>query len=151
MPDIPHEFFEAPDLDAMHAIGTRIGSRLRAGDVVALSGDLGAGKTTLTRSIVAALGIDPAIVSSPTFVLINIYPNPGGPDVAHADAYRLGSAEDLDSLGWERVANNDHIVIVEWPERIEGALPESRWRVEIHHAPEGRSVRLHPPPQTGAS
>ncbi|MEO0511845.1 MAG: tRNA (adenosine(37)-N6)-threonylcarbamoyltransferase complex ATPase subunit type 1 TsaE [Planctomycetota bacterium] len=144
-PESPTIEIETLDLAAMDAVGRRLAGSLTQGDVVALSGDLGAGKTTLVRAVASEMGIDPAIVSSPTFVFVNVYPNDRGPDLCHVDAYRLTSAEDVDSLGWDRVVTPEHVVLVEWPDRIEGALPASRWRVDIDHAPIGRLVRLTAP------
>lgn len=116
------------------AIGRVIGGLLRAGDVVAIDGPLGAGKTRLVRGIALGLGIDGAVVSSPTFVVVNEYEIPRPDDAParggraaprrlyHVDAYRLTSVEDLDTLGWDRVtsADTDGAVAVEWAERIAG-------------------------------
>ncbi len=118
---------------------------LRGGDVVLLQGDLGAGKTTLTRGVAAGLGVAPGIVSSPTFVIMNQYPiqraEPGHGSVrelVHVDAYRLQSAEDLESVGWDRAfdesgaARPEVVVIVEWPEKIAGAFrPANCARVRL--------------------
>jgi len=101
----------------------------RAGDVLALDGDLGAGKTQLVRGIAEGLGLDPRQVSSPTFVIVSIYekPLPGrvfpAALLAHADAYRLSGPDDLDSVGWDAVVNaGDCVVCVEWATRIAAAL-----------------------------
>jgi tRNA threonylcarbamoyl adenosine modification protein YjeE len=99
-----------PDADAMEALGARLAPLLRAGDLVQLDGELGAGKTTLTRGLGAALGTREP-VTSPTFVLAREHPTASGPPLVHVDAYRLGTAvelEDLD-LDWENA-----IVVVEW-------------------------------------
>lgn len=114
-------------------IGRALAGLLRAGDVVTLSGDLGAGKTTLVRSIAAALGIDTRSVNSPTFALVNEYEREEGPDVVHVDAYRLSGPDDVESVGWDNVLRPDAIVVIEWPERIEESLPNERARVEIDH------------------
>jgi tRNA threonylcarbamoyl adenosine modification protein YjeE len=112
------------------ALGHALASLLRPGDVIALEGQLGAGKTTLVRAIAAGLGIDAALVASPTFVLVNQYPIPAGALglLVHIDAYRLGSAEDLEPLGWDQFmsdtgAKGNAAVIIEWAERIAQALP----------------------------
>lgn len=102
--------FVVPDADAMEALGARLAPLLRAGDLVQLDGELGAGKTTLTRGLGAALGAREAI-TSPTFVLARVHPTTSGPPLVHVDAYRLSSAievEDLD-LDWD-----NSIVVVEW-------------------------------------
>lgn len=134
--------FDLPDLDATDALGHALGSLLRAGDTLALSGDLGAGKTTLARSIARARGIDPALVSSPTFVIVNQYPaaRPGDAPVVHADAYRLASPDDLESLGWDRLADGHALLLVEWPERIADAL-DPRRTATLRLAATGRNAR----------
>jgi tRNA threonylcarbamoyl adenosine modification protein YjeE len=135
--------FDLPDHDATDALGAALGALLGAGDTLALSGDLGAGKTTLARAIARARGIDPALVSSPTFVIVNQYPaaRAGEAPVVHADAYRLASPEDLEPLGWDRLADGHAVVLVEWPERIAGAL-------DAHHT---GTLRLAPTGQTARS
>jgi len=96
--------------EEMAALGARIASRLQAGDLVALNGELGAGKTTLTRGLGEALGVRGA-VTSPTFVLARTHPRADGPALVHVDAYRLSSAVELDDLDidFER-----SITVVEW-------------------------------------
>jgi len=98
------------DPDAMAALGARIAAEVRAGDVVLLSGELGAGKTTLTRGLGAALGVR-GTVTSPTFVLARTHPRADAPSLVHVDAYRLGGADELDDLD---LAFDDSIVVIEW-------------------------------------
>ena len=101
---------------------------LEPGDFVALSGDLGAGKTLFARGLIRALTGEPSLEApSPTFTLMQIYDSPGGP-VVHADFYRLRSAIELENLGWDE-AIADAIAIVEWPERIPEALPPDRLEI----------------------
>ncbi|HEY1105723.1 MAG TPA: tRNA (adenosine(37)-N6)-threonylcarbamoyltransferase complex ATPase subunit type 1 TsaE [Agromyces sp.] len=103
--------FEIPDADAMEAFGRRLGAALGAGDLVVLTGPLGAGKTTLTRGIGAGLGVR-GPVQSPTFVLARTHPSLGdGPPLVHVDAYRLGSAELVDDLDLDFARS---VVVVEW-------------------------------------
>jgi tRNA threonylcarbamoyl adenosine modification protein YjeE len=112
------------DSDAMEALGARLAPLLRAGDLVQLDGELGAGKTTLTRGLGVALGAREAI-TSPTFVLAREHPTASGTPLVHVDAYRLPTAaelEDLD-LDWEHA-----IVVVEWGA---GKLDEAGDRIEI--------------------
>ena len=96
--------------EAMEALGATIAAQLRAGDLVLLNGELGAGKTTLTRGIGAALGVRGS-VQSPTFVLARTHPRANGAPLVHVDAYRLGSAMELDDLDIDFAAS---IVVVEW-------------------------------------
>jgi tRNA threonylcarbamoyladenosine biosynthesis protein TsaE len=96
--------------EAMAALGARIAAQLRAGDLVALNGELGAGKTTLTRGLGEALGVRGA-VTSPTFVLARTHPRAEGAPLVHVDAYRLQSAVELDDLD---IDFETSIVVVEW-------------------------------------
>jgi tRNA threonylcarbamoyladenosine biosynthesis protein TsaE len=118
------------------ALGLAIAVLLCPGDVIALSGELGSGKTTLVRAIAAGLKVDPRLVASPTFVVVNQYPVPSGAgslsggQLIHVDAYRLTAPEDLEPLGWDRLfdpitrsAAARAVAVVEWPERIAEALP----------------------------
>lgn len=107
---------------------------LRVGDVLTLEGDLGAGKTTLSRALALSLGVDASLISSPTYVLVNVYPVRAGANTAraqpnikrvvHADCYRMTGADDMDALGWDQLfdphtrATIDGIAIVEWPGRL---------------------------------
>lgn len=105
-------------LDAMQALGAALADVTRPGDVIALSGDLGAGKSTLARSILAALGFN-GEVPSPTFALILPYDPPEVRiPVIHADFYRLDGAMELDELGLD--AGDPALLIAEWPERVGG-------------------------------
>lgn len=99
-----------PDADAMEALGARLAAVLRAGDLVLLNGELGAGKTTLTRGLGEALGARGA-VTSPTFVLARTHPTASGVPLVHVDAYRLGSAAEVDDLDLDF---DGSITVVEW-------------------------------------
>jgi len=99
-----------PDADAMEALGARLAGLLAAGDLVVLDGPLGAGKTTLTRGLGAALGARGA-VTSPTFVLAREHPTAAGAPLVHVDAYRLAAARDVDDLDLDY---DGAIVVVEW-------------------------------------
>lgn len=106
------------------ALGRAVGALLRAGDVVALEGELGAGKTRFVRGVCEGMGLDPSQVSSPTFVFVNEYSGKrdGGVREAmlrHVDAYRLrGGAEELESIGWDRVVDGSAAVVIEWASRL---------------------------------
>lgn len=111
-------------------LGKCLGGMLRPGDVVALIGDLGAGKTTLAKGIAAGAGVeDENEVTSPTFVLVNEYR--GRFPVYHADLYRLREAPELEDLGWEEFIYGKGISLLEWAEKIPEALPDERLEVRI--------------------
>ncbi len=112
-----------PDEAATEQLGATLAARLKAGDVVGLKGDLGAGKTTLARAIVRAACGDPGmVVPSPTFTLVEVYDTPRG-SIWHFDLYRLETPEQVFELGWEE-ALAEGISIIEWPERLGPLLPQ---------------------------
>jgi tRNA threonylcarbamoyl adenosine modification protein YjeE len=124
------------DADEMHALGIRIGKKLQAGDLVVLVGPLGAGKTTLTRGVGEALG---AIgnVSSPTFVIARTHKRESGEaPMVHVDAYRLGSADELDDLD---IDFPNSIVLVEWGKGMLDGISENLLEVEIARDHTGES------------
>ena len=125
-----------PDAAAMEAFGRQLAAELRAGDLVLLTGPLGAGKTTLTRGIGDGLGVR-GPVQSPTFVLARSHPNlAGGPPLVHVDAYRLGSAALLDDLDLDF----DHaVVVVEWGAGLLDDASES-WLEVVIERPAGAAV-----------
>lgn len=110
------------------ALAERIAKNARPGSVIALFGGLGMGKTAFTHGFVRGRGID-AEVSSPTFALVHEYP--GSPSVYHFDMYRVDGWDDLYSTGFFDYIDMGGILIVEWSENIEGALPENTLRVNI--------------------
>ncbi len=131
------------------ALGARLGRLLRAGDVVRLQGDLGAGKTTFVQGVVGAMVQDMVQgmvqgkgggvrVTSPTFTLVNEYSVAGGLTVHHMDAYRLGMAEAgeqvVDTLGLADLLEGDSVLLVEWSERIAALLPEEALTVHFDYA-----------------
>jgi tRNA threonylcarbamoyladenosine biosynthesis protein TsaE len=120
-----------PDPEAMHALGVRLGRSLRAGDLLVLTGPLGAGKTTLTSGIGEGLGVR-GPVSSPTFVLARTHPSlVGGPPLIHVDAYRLGSAAELDDLDLDF---DRSVVVVEWGAGLVDGIAESVLELRIERA-----------------
>jgi tRNA threonylcarbamoyl adenosine modification protein YjeE len=123
------------DAQAMEAVGARLAPLLRAGDLVLLNGELGAGKTTLTRGLGAALGARGA-VTSPTFVLAREHPTASGVPLVHVDAYRLATGRELDDLDLDYA---HAIVVVEWgADKLEG-VSESWLSIDIER-PTGASA-----------
>ena len=108
---------------ATRAVGARIGRGLRPGDVVALVGPLGAGKTQLVKGIAAGAGVaDPRTVNSPTFVIVNEYA--GRLPIFHVDAFRLDGAADLAAIGFDELCSEEAVVVIEWADRVANLLPE---------------------------
>lgn len=106
--------------------------------IIALSGDLGSGKTTLTQTIGKQLGIKNKIIS-PTFVIMKKYPleNKKFKELIHIDTYRLEKKEDIMHLGWEKIiSENGNLVIVEWPELIEELIPKNAIKIKLTHIDE---------------
>jgi tRNA threonylcarbamoyladenosine biosynthesis protein TsaE len=120
--------FALPGLAATAALGTRLAAGLQAGDLVALAGDLGAGKTTLARAILTELGIT-GPMPSPTFTLVQTYEAPRLV-VRHYDLYRLEDPRELLELGLDE-ALEEGAVLVEWPERAGGLLPDDALTVSL--------------------
>jgi len=137
--------FETASADETRALGARIAALLEPGDVVLLHGDLGAGKTTLTQGIGAALGM-PQQAQSPTFSLVVDTPLPDGVIVRHIDLYRLDDPTELDALGFDDLTSDpEAITLIEWPERAVGFLPEAYLLIEIDTiGPDRRSIRFRP-------
>ena len=134
--------FSLESLAQTDALGHALALLLEAGDCLALHGDLGAGKTTLVRAIARTMGVDQALVSSPTFVIVNEYPlAPSDPPssntaqtattLVHVDAYRLTSTEDLDALGWDQLDDGSSVLLIEWAQRIADAL-DPRRTADLH-------------------
>lgn len=133
---------ELADLTAMDAFGARIAARLRPGDVVALSGGLGAGKTTLARAIIAALGHE-GEVPSPTFTIVETYERLR-PPVVHADFYRLERPREADELGLDDYREGAAL-IAEWPEQAGGFAGEAGClSITLETAGSGRRAIVEP-------
>jgi tRNA threonylcarbamoyladenosine biosynthesis protein TsaE len=116
------------------AIGGRLVDALGPGDVVALYGTLGAGKTQFVKGVCAALGIPEEQVHSPTFTLVNEYAGAAFP-VYHFDAYRIERVNEFFELGYEEYFYGDGVCLIEWPERVEALLPEGTIRFHLVHLP----------------
>ncbi|MBN2588908.1 MAG: tRNA (adenosine(37)-N6)-threonylcarbamoyltransferase complex ATPase subunit type 1 TsaE [Sedimentisphaerales bacterium] len=120
-------------------LGRKIGSMLKGGEVIALTGQLGAGKTHLIKGIAAGAGAeDSDTVNSPTFVIVNEYQ--GRLDIYHIDAYRLESIAEFEVLGFDDYCYPNSIVVIEWADKIEAALKTINYiRIELEHS--GESTR----------
>jgi tRNA threonylcarbamoyladenosine biosynthesis protein TsaE len=138
---------ESPNPAATHEIGQRLGAVLTAGDVVALIGPLGSGKTTLVKGIAGGAGVpDPKGVNSPTFVIVNEYETARSPlklRLYHIDTYRLRHAGDLDALGFDEMLAGG-AVLIEWADRVSEFLPPDRLTLELESlSEESRRFRAH--------
>ncbi|MDO4553011.1 MAG: tRNA (adenosine(37)-N6)-threonylcarbamoyltransferase complex ATPase subunit type 1 TsaE [Bacillota bacterium] len=125
---------------AAREFGRELADRLKAGDIVALSGDLGTGKTTLTQAIAQGLGVKEP-VTSPTFAIIKEY-HSGRLPLYHLDVYRISGPEDMYELGYEEYFFGGGVCVVEWAELIEELLPESALRIHISYG-SGETDRLY--------
>lgn len=129
---------ELPDSDATEKLGAALAQTRPADAVVFLQGDLGAGKSTLARALLRALGVQGAI-RSPTYTLVERYPLNDG-EAWHLDLYRIGDAGELDFLGLDEGSAN--LWLVEWAEKGRGGLPAPDLRISLAVAGSGRSVEL---------
>lgn len=127
-----------PDLVAW---GRRIGAGIRPPAFIGLSGPLGAGKSVLARAVAAGAGVREHL-PSPTFNIVFRYALPNARSVVHADLYRLRSVEELAGIGWDDLLGDENaVVLVEWPERAGGELPEDRWEVALAYSAVGSELR----------
>jgi tRNA threonylcarbamoyladenosine biosynthesis protein TsaE len=137
---------EIPSPDAMRALGERIAGALKAGDLVLVGGELGAGKTTFAQGVGSGLGVRGPVMS-PTFVIARVHPSlSGGPPLVHVDAYRLGGWDELEDLDLEATLDQA-VTVVEWGEGLAEGLGPDRLEVHIHRssgasADEVREVRI---------
>ncbi|HTR79499.1 MAG TPA: tRNA (adenosine(37)-N6)-threonylcarbamoyltransferase complex ATPase subunit type 1 TsaE [Gemmatimonadaceae bacterium] len=111
--------------------GQRLGQAAAVGLTIAISGELGAGKTTLVRAICLGYGVRDE-VTSPSFALIHEYQSARSP-VFHLDLFRLRGADELTNLGWDELFDGEALVLVEWPERAAGRLPAGHVTIELEH------------------
>ena len=140
---------EARDAEAMRALGAGLAGWLQAGDLVILSGELGAGKTTFTQGLGAGLQVR-GDITSPTFVIARVHPSlVGGPSLVHVDAYRLGGIDELDDLDLD-TSLDEAVTVVEWGDGIAESLAEERLEIRLHRATgadvgdDARSVEMLP-------
>ncbi len=120
--------FNIQNIMEMKDLGNKIGRSLKGGEVICLVGDLGAGKTHLTKFIGEGMGID-EYITSPTFAILNIYE--GKIHLNHFDMYRLEEDVEFEDLGFDDYLFSDDVNIIEWPERIKKYLPKSLINIEI--------------------
>lgn len=125
------------------AFGEKLAQRLRGGDVLLLEGELGAGKSELTRGIARGLGVT-GPVTSPSFTILQVYGD-GRLPLYHFDWYRLSAAEELYELSMDEYLYDDGVAVVEWPDRAAEAIPKMRLRVILRACGENeRAIRLQP-------
>ena len=131
--------FETHDENETWAVAKQFAATLKSGDVVCLEGDLGAGKTTFTQGLCAALGAKRA-VTSPTFCIVSEHP---ADDflVVHMDLYRLQEEEDVLQIGWEDYLARGAVLVVEWPDRAGSLIPENARHVHFAYG-EGETSRI---------
>lgn len=123
-------------------LAAQFASSLQPRDIVTLHGPLGAGKTCFVRGLARGLGMNPALVSSPTFIICQEYERDDHLRLAHIDAYRLAGPDDLEAIGWEElVGAADTISAIEWPERIAGALTHASC-IAVTIKPTGQHERV---------
>jgi len=124
------DFFSRSPEQTRH-IGARLGGMLRAGDVICLQGDLGAGKTTFVQGVAKGWGSLDS-VSSPTFIIVNEYRRADEGKLFHMDAYRLDSASEAEELDLDSMLA-DGALLLEWPERIDGLVPNEHLWIQLEH------------------
>jgi len=135
--------WDSDSVEETERMGRILGGLLRPGDVIALFGELGSGKTVLARGIAAGLGCLPSQVHSPSFTLVNEYVcRPGDAwRMAHIDLYRIRSEEELPGIGWDEYLRSRHVVVVEWADRAVRWLPRDHLRVRLETVgPDRRSL-----------
>jgi tRNA threonylcarbamoyladenosine biosynthesis protein TsaE len=127
---MPTTVHQSASVQQTEAIAAELARQFIGGEIIALEGDLGAGKTQFVRGLVKGLNGEGRSVSSPTYVLLNVYEG-GRLTVYHLDAYRVGGPEDFEAIGFAELLEQGGVIAVEWPQRIEAILPEKRITVRI--------------------
>jgi len=130
--------FETTSPEQTEELGRKIGAVLKPGDVISLDGDLGAGKTVITRGICAGMGLDPSDVQSPTFTIVNEYE--GDIPLFHFDTYRLSGEDDFLASGLDEYFYRDGVCVIEWGSVIDGLLPEDTVRIGIYGSGSERKI-----------
>jgi len=140
---MPDSTLHAADEHATAAIAVSFAARARPGDVILLSGPLGAGKTAFARAFIRACADDAALeIPSPTFTLVQTYPTAMG-DIWHYDLWRIESEAALEELAWDEARSG--ITLVEWPDRLGGLAPPDALRITIALVPSGRELHISGP------
>ena len=127
----------------LEAVGSELAKSLNFGDIIFLEGELGAGKTTVSRGILRGFGYW-GIVASPTYTLLELYELTVH-RVAHFDLYRITAAKDLEGIGFRDYLDGQTICLIEWPEKGTGFLPTPTLRIILEYVGVGRAVRFEPP------
>jgi len=125
-----------PDEEALIALGAELAGRIEPGVIIQLRGDLGAGKTTLSRGLIQGMGHRDA-VKSPTYTLVEPYEHLA-PPVYHFDLYRIVDPDELNYIGVDVYFNDESVCLIEWPEKAEAALPQPDLCIRLEHDPKGR-------------
>ena len=135
--------FESRNVAQTEQFAASFARSLIGGEVLALHGEMGAGKTHFVRGLVQGLGADPRIVSSPTFVLLNVYETPAL-KVFHLDAYRVAGSEDFESIGFSELLDQPRaITVIEWPTRVASLLPAHTIHIHITSTgPNSRTLQV---------
>lgn len=148
MSEADNHFWKVVDVGQMHDFAARRADELRGGEVLALCGELGAGKTHFTQGLASGLGIDASAVTSPTFTLVHEYGG-GRLPIFHFDFYRMEAAQEVLEIGWEEYLDEPHgVVVVEWANKFPELLPAGGatqwWSIEAPKGdgPEVRVLRL---------
>lgn len=131
----------------MEALGAAVATAVAGNEIIFLRGELGAGKTTLVRGFLTALGHD-GNVTSPTYTLVEPY-TLAGMDIYHFDLYRIIDAEELETIGIRDYCNSHAICLFEWPERGGAFIPTADLRLSIDYSDSGRIVTIHPVSEKG--
>lgn len=140
-PNMTEEHWDLPDEDATRALGQQLADVLDGGLVIYLRGELGAGKTSFARALLTALGVGERI-KSPTYSLVEGYQARDARPAWHLDLYRIADPGELEWLGLDALADALAVVLVEWPERGQGALPAPDLEVSLAYRGQGRHARL---------
>lgn len=131
------------DSIATEALGQKLGKLAESYDVFCLNGDLGAGKTLLSRGLATAKGVDPNAVNSPTFAIMNIYQG-REMEIRHFDLYRLNRPEELEDIGFDEYAGGEGVTLIEWADLFPEQLPEEYLKITLLHEKDGRKAILEP-------